>query len=81
MSENEKSNLKEKLIERLRQVEDAYDDFVNGTILFCKDEENGLEKLQSFLDENPKAKSSEILECVADIRGIKKVNKGQQNET
>lgn len=77
MNKHEKKALKEKLKERLWQVEDAYEDFVNGAILFCEDEKYGLESLQSFLDKNLNANSSEILECVADIRGIKKVNQGE----
>ena len=61
----------------MRKVEDAYEDFVNGAVFFCEDIDNGLEKLKTFLDENPNANSSEILECVAAIDGIKKVNQGE----
>lgn len=74
--ENTKEDLKQKLKERLRKVEDAYDDFVNGAVFLCEDIDNGLEDLQAFLDKNPKANSSEIAECVTAIGGIKKVNKG-----
>ena len=46
----------------LKKVPDAYPDFVNGMIAFLEDEEEITERIIKYINNNPNATTSEILE-------------------
>ncbi len=46
----------------LKEVPDAYPDFVNGMIAFLEGEEEITEKIIKYMQEHPDATTSEILE-------------------
>ncbi len=62
------------LWEMLENVSDSYEDLVIGTLRGCRTVENGVEKMIAKIKANSKADSSTIVEYLADLRGIKKVN-------
>lgn len=46
----------------IKKVPDAYPDFFNGMIAFLEDEEEITEKIIKYINNNPNATTSEILE-------------------
>ena len=66
------------LWEMLEAVSDTYEDFVIGTLRGCRTVVNGVEKMITKIKANPEANSSTIIEYLAELRGIKKVNQGER---
>lgn len=72
---------REKLRHLLDNVSDSYEGFTISGLAFCKDIPNGYQCLIQYIEDNPNITTSGIVEFVTNMRGIKKVNKGQHNET
>lgn len=68
-----KNNL-EKLKEKLRNVNDTYPEFVRGIIEYCEkySEKNPqiTEQVLKYVEENPNADSSAIIDYTDDCRGL-----------
>ena len=78
---NKENENQEKLRHLLDNVSDSYEGFTISGLAFCRNIPNGYQQLIKFIENNPNVTSSEIVEFVSDLRGIKKVNKVQTNET
>ena len=55
----------EELTKRLEAVEDSYFAFVAGVVAYARTSEEHVHLIIEFLDQNPDALSSEVLEFVA----------------
>lgn len=73
---NEKKENQEKLRRLLDNISDSYEGFTISGLAFCKDIPNGYQRLIKFIEDNPNITTSEVVEFVSDMRGIKKVNQG-----
>ena len=51
---------------RLNNVEDAYYGFVVAVLTYVKKKESRLKTVESFMNENPNALTSDILEFISD---------------
>jgi len=56
----------EELKKRLEAVDDSYFDFILGVITYCKRKESRLIAVMKFMDDNPDALSSDIIEFISD---------------
>lgn len=57
----------DELKERLKNVSDCYDDFVGGVIAAVRDGEKTAEEVLSYLNENPNAETSDVLDFIFDM--------------
>ena len=53
-----------------KQVKDSYDDFVIGLRADLSDEPDNLDKMIKYMENNPNANTSEIIEYLNDLEGI-----------
>lgn len=50
----------------LQKVSDSYDDFVIGVMAYVKKKPEHLDDVKKFMENNPKASSSDILKFISD---------------
>ena len=56
----------EELRKKLEGVSDTYLDFILGVMTYCKKKDERLRAVMKFMDDNPLATSSEIIDFIAD---------------
>lgn len=54
----------------LEKVSDSYDDFVEGMMVYLKDDPENREKVTEYIQSNPDAKTDDILEYMDELWGI-----------
>ena len=54
------------MTKRLNNIEDSYYDFVCAVLMYVKDNPARYEKVERFLDDNPKALTSDIISFISD---------------
>ncbi len=55
----------EKITERLNSIPDTYYGFVAGVLTYVKKKESRMKAVERFMDDNPEALTSDILEFIS----------------
>lgn len=60
----------DELRKRLNAVSDTYEDFVSGIVAIARDDESFPQKIIDYIDDNPSAKSSDIVRFAVELDGM-----------